>query len=88
MNSQEVQAKTQNQKGVIYTFFLFMNYWDCRGQDQLLDSIRGSGGVSYSRTHKRLYTAELSSPNLKVTPEPPAWNATVVMFGFIFGGEM
>lgn len=85
-NSPKVQAGTQNQRSAIYTFFPFTNCWDCRGQDWLLDSICSSGGVSHSRTHKHLCTAEPSSPSLKVTPIAPSWNATVAMFGFIFWG--
>lgn len=71
MNSPKIQAGTQNQRSAIYTFFPFTNCWDCRGQDRLLDSIPSSGGVSHSRTHKHLCTAELSSPSLKVTPTTP-----------------
>lgn len=71
MNSPKVQAQIQNRRSAIYTFFPFTNCCDCRGQDRLLDSIRCSGGVSHSRTHKHLCTAELSSPNFGSNPPAP-----------------
>lgn len=89
MNSPRVQAQTQNRRSAIYTFFPFTNCWDYRGQDRLLDSIRCSGGVSHSRTHKHLCTAELSSPNFgSNSPSPPPEMQLLRCLGsfFFFGG--